>query len=231
MKYVLVHGAWHGGWCWREVARRLRSQGHDVYTPTLTGLGERAHLLARSNDLSLHIKDVLNVIKCEELEEVVLVGHSYAGMIITALADRLPSVVGSLIYVDAYIPQDGQSMLDLRPAQANEVLMERVRKLGDGWRMPPLTAEELGIELAEDRAWVNRRATPMALACYTEKIALSGSAGAHLPRIYIRTSYANASFERWYEEAERDENWKAYRLDGGHNPMIDRPESLVALLV
>ena len=111
--FVLVHGSWHGGWCWRRVTDRLERRGHKVYTPTLTGLGERVHLLTASVDLNTHITDVVNVIKFEDLKDIVLVGHSYAGCVISGVAEQMLPSIASIVFVDAFLPEDGQRMLDL----------------------------------------------------------------------------------------------------------------------
>jgi pimeloyl-ACP methyl ester carboxylesterase len=114
---VLVHGAWHGGWCWKRVAPKLRAAGHDVFTPTLTGVGERVHLAGLGVNLDTHITDVLNVLEVEELSDVVLVGHSYAGMVVTGVADRVGGKLRSLIYLDAFVPGDGRNMIDYVAAE------------------------------------------------------------------------------------------------------------------
>jgi len=115
--FVLADGAWHGGWCWRRVASLLRAAGHGVYTPTLTGLGERAHLVGRHVDLDTHIADVRGVLQCEELSNVVLCGHSYGGMVISGVAESAPNALRSLVYLDAFVPADGQCLLDFIPAE------------------------------------------------------------------------------------------------------------------
>src|SRR5690348_13524991 len=129
---VLVHGGWIGGWCWQRVTPLLVAARHRVYTPTLTGLGERAHLLTQEIDLSTHIQDVVGLIECEELENVVLVGQSYAGMVITGVADRMAARLSRLVYLDAFVPQDGQCLADLVPAEVMANLQEGARKAGDG---------------------------------------------------------------------------------------------------
>ena len=116
--YVLVHGAWHGGWCWNRVAPLLRDKGHDVYTPTLTGLGERVHLATPEVDLSTHVTDVVNVIEFEDLRNVVLMGHSYGGQVITGVAGAIPERIGQLVYLDASLPNDGESLSQLARASA-----------------------------------------------------------------------------------------------------------------
>lgn len=126
--FVLVHGAWSGGWCYHKVAARLRAQGHSVFTPTLTGQGERAHLRAGNVNLSLHIEDILNVIHYEGLRGIILAGHSYGGMVITGVADRAADQIGALAYLDAFLPEDGQSLFDINiPANSRRFIAEAVR--------------------------------------------------------------------------------------------------------
>ncbi|MCZ7597771.1 MAG: alpha/beta hydrolase [Gammaproteobacteria bacterium] len=152
---VLVHGARHGGWCWRRVRAMLCARGHVVFTPTLTGLGERVHLRRRGDDLDLHVKDIVNVIEYEDLRDAVLCGHSYAGMVITGVADRLAERLAALVYVDAYVPDDGQSVFDLRPAGMTAALLQQVDEEGDGWLMPPTSAAAFraGSEADPGRGW------------------------------------------------------------------------------
>src|SRR5258705_1716413 len=129
--YVLVHGAWHGGWCWKRVAPALRAAGHEVYTPTLTGLGERAHLANPAIDLATHISDVVNLLEAEELNEVVLLGHSYGGMVVTGVADRAPARLRRVIYLDAFLPEDGKSLLDyLHPDRRSIINRSEERRVG-----------------------------------------------------------------------------------------------------
>src|SRR5215471_17762390 len=134
--YVLVHGAWHGGWCWRKVRDALERSGAEVYTPTLTGLGERAHLASKDIGLDTHVADVLGVLEGEDLSEVVLVGHSYSGMVVTAVADRAADRVARLVYLDAVVPNDGQCLYDRAPPQVRTSWEEQARVGGEGWRVP-----------------------------------------------------------------------------------------------
>jgi pimeloyl-ACP methyl ester carboxylesterase len=135
--FVLVAGAGDGGWAWHDVIAPLRAAGHAVYPVTLTGLGERAHLARPDIDLTTHTQDVLGVLRCEELREVVLVGHSYGGMVITGVADRAPERLASLVYVDALIPENGQSVADLLGQEALDPVLAMVETAGEGWRSPP----------------------------------------------------------------------------------------------
>src|ERR1700689_4112235 len=138
--FVLVHGAWHGGWCWKRVRRSLQAQGHEVFTPTLTGVADRSHLLSREVNLETHITDVTNLILWEELSDVVLCGHSYGGPVISGVADRIPDRIGALGYLDAFVLQNGQSVHDVLPAEQKNAQIEGVRQMGDEWKVPPIPA-------------------------------------------------------------------------------------------
>ena len=140
MTYVLVPPAWHGGWCWKKVKPLLQERGHDVYTPTLTGLGERSHLAHQEIGLDIHIHDIVNVLKYEDLSGVILVGHSSSGMVITGVADRVPELLSHLVYVDAFVPEDGQSMWDIIPPDRRPAMEALVKTEGNGWLLPRFAA-------------------------------------------------------------------------------------------
>src|ERR1700745_1867550 len=149
-KFVLVHGAWHGGWCWAKVARLLRDAGHDVYTPTLTGLGERAHLARPDVDLELHIQDIVSMLEAEELRGVTLVGHSYGGMVLSGVAARAGAGrLVQLVYLDARVPEAGKALLDYLGPRA-EAMRETVRTQGEGWKVPPFPPERFGVTSQRD---------------------------------------------------------------------------------
>jgi len=149
-EFVLVHGGWQGGWSWRRVVPHLRASGHEVFTPTLSGLGERAHLLGCVARLDTHVKDVLGVIEYEDLEEVVLVGHSYAGVVISSVAEVVADKLFHLVYLDAWVPTDGQGMFDLMPPERREGYREAARVSSEGISIPPLPIEAFGIADEED---------------------------------------------------------------------------------
>jgi len=184
--FVLVHGAWHGGWCWARVARLLRDAGHDVFTPTLTGLGERAHLARPEIDLAHHVQDVLAVLEAEELKSVTLCGHSYGGMVVTGVAARAAARVAHLVYLDAFVPAPGQAMLDLIAPERAAAMREAARTEGEGWRVPPWKPEHYGVTSARDIEWLARRLTPHPLrtleqpaeAGWERRPALAETAGA-----------------------------------------------------
>jgi pimeloyl-ACP methyl ester carboxylesterase len=168
--FVLVHGAWHGGWSWQRVARRLEEAGHRAITPTLTGLGERAHLASRQVNLAMHIEDVVATMRYEDVRDVVLVGHSYAGMVITGVGAQQFDRVSQLVYYDAFLPDDGQSALDLLPPDIGRHFTESAERDGDGWLMPERPLEPLGVHSAEAKAWLAPRMVPHPLATYTDKL-------------------------------------------------------------
>src|SRR5471032_971199 len=185
--FVLVHGAWHGGWCWKRVARRLREAGHAVHTPTLTGLGERAHLLNRQIDLETHIEDVLGLLRAEQLGDIVLCGHSYGGMVITGVADRAADRVAGVVYLDAYVPADGESLSALQLPERRAALRAAVAEHGWGWLMPPTPAAAFAVNEA-DRAWVDRQCVPHPFACFEQPIRLTGAGAAIAKRTYIHAA-------------------------------------------
>lgn len=139
--FILVHGAWHGGWCWRDVAKRLRAAGHDVFTPTLTGLGERVHLRTPETGLSVHIQDVVNVLEAEELSNVVLCGHSYGGMVISGAAAKAGQYLSALVYLEGFVPTDGDCTFDLMAPESRGVFEKIAQNEGEGWLMTPLKAK------------------------------------------------------------------------------------------
>jgi pimeloyl-ACP methyl ester carboxylesterase len=170
--FVLVHGAWHGGWCWLRVADRLRGGGHTVFTPTLTGLGERSHLLRAGIDLKTHIVDVVNVMKWEGLSDVVLCGHSYGGFVISGVAEQMAPAIRSIVFLDAFVPRNGECVLDLTGAAVQEGVRNALQR-GD-IVIPPRPAEAFGVNPA-DRAWVDRLCVGQPIGTFTDKIALTGA--------------------------------------------------------
>lgn len=214
--YVLVHGGWAGGWIWREIASNLRANGHEVYTPTLTGLGERAHLLNTETDLNTHIQDILAVLEYEDLYDVVLVGHSYSGMVITGVAERAPERLAHLVYLDAYVPEDGESCMDLLGPEFSQWINDRARTMGDGWRIPPPEIDKL---------------TDHPLKADTQRLDVKNPAAAAIRHTYIRCT--DTSFGNLPQAAERArrKGWKYLALNTGHLPMQTAPNELTDLLL
>jgi pimeloyl-ACP methyl ester carboxylesterase len=229
--FVLVHGAWHGSWCWKRVRQRLQSAGHDVHTPTLSGVGERSHLLSPDITLETHIRDVENLIRWEELDDIILVGHSYAGMIVTAVADRMPERIRSLVYLDAFVPQDGQSLVDLLPDSNKAVMLEGTRVDGEGWKVPPIPAEVFAVNEA-DRDWVDRQCTVQALASFEEPVRLRGGIDRIARITYVLASRfdQDSPFPPFLELAKR-RGWRTDGMACGHDVMLDMPDEVTRLLI
>jgi pimeloyl-ACP methyl ester carboxylesterase len=228
--YVLVHGAWHGSWCWKRVRRALQALGHEVFTPTLTGVGERSHLLSPQVNLDTHIDDVVNLIRWEELTDVVLCGHSYGGCVISGVADRIPDRIGALVYLDAFVLENGQSLHDTLPAEARDKQREDAQRLGEGWKQPPISAEEFNVN-ANDRAWVNRQCTMHPLATQQQPIHLTGEIDRVRNVTFILANgWTRSPFRQFYDQAKA-KGWKTHIMICGHDAMLDQPEELTRLLL
>jgi len=228
LTFVLVHGAWHGGWCWKKVAPLLRADGHQVYTPTLTGLGERRHLASPQVNLSTHIQDVVALLEFEDLHDVVLVGHSYAGFVIAGVTAQARARLGHLIFLDAFLPEDGKRMTDyFNPEGLNDV----VQRQGGGWRLPlPFPLAELGVDNPADVAWATPRITDQPFATFTETLKLPADSFVGLRSSYIRTTNGEP-FEPQATRATAAGFNVSAMTDAGHMVMITRPRELVTRLV
>jgi pimeloyl-ACP methyl ester carboxylesterase len=225
--FVLVHGAWHGAWCWRRVARMLRRDGHEVFTPTLTGLGERSHLLAPGIDLDTHILDVVNEMKWQQLKDVVLVGHSYAGMVISGVAERMVKAIAAFVMLDAFFPENGEALIDLAVPAVREGFLAAAQR--GATAVPPRSAAAFNVNEA-DRALVDAQCTPQPLQCVLQKLTLSGARERIANRVYIRAAgYASESFDRGLAKA-RAHGWRTYEVPCGHDVMLDMPDRLAAIL-
>lgn len=228
---VLVHGSWHGGWCWSRVGPYLAEAGFEVHAPSLTGHGDRSHLVSPSVGLSTHIEDVANLILWNDLTDVVLCGHSYGGMVISGVADRLAARIAALVYIDAHVPRDGQSMMDLVTAEVRERLRRRAGEEGFGWLMPPTAAEFFGTTDAADRAWIDRMCTPMPLKCYEEAVALSGEWDKVPRKLYLRmVEHRRPYFDAAADARRGKPGWTVVELPAAHNVMITHPELLASAL-
>lgn len=215
--FVLVHGAWMGGWGYKPVARRLREAGHEVHTPTLTGLGERTHLASPAITLSTHIQDVVNVFDYENIERAVLVGHSYGGMVVTGVASKLADRLSSLVYLDAFLPEDGEALWDIAPSEAR-------RHYIDGQRETPgLVAPLPGIA-------TGRRLSLHPLLTLLEPVQVTDAVQA-LPRTYIYASREPAGFTRFYDKVKDDPAWRVHTIATSHLVMADDPDGLTTLLL
>jgi pimeloyl-ACP methyl ester carboxylesterase len=228
--FVLVHGAWHGGWCWRRVAPLLRRAGHEVVTPSLTGLGDRAHLSHPGIDLDTHIQDILMLIDMEDLDDIVLVGHSYAGMVVTGVADRVPSRIGSLVYLDAFVPENGKAQMDY-------MLPERavpVRKEGEETGMVnPLPLALFGVTKPDDVAWASRHIVSHPYQTMAQPIKLTGqTTPGQLRKTFIYcSSPASGAFDQFAQKLRNDSGWQFFEMKTGHDAMIIDPEGLAKILL
>ena len=224
--FVLVHGSFHGGWRWQKVARLLRESVHEVHTPTMTGLGERSHLATRQAGLDLHIQDIINVLEFEDLHDVVLVGHSYAGLVITGVAEYMPQRVRRLVYLDAITPNEGQSAFDLMPGTEG-LWTQRAVAQGDGWLVPAMSPEMMGITNRTDAAWAQSRLRPMPLLTHQQRYHVSSPAALKVPRTYIQCT--EFGFQATAREAQKL-GWDYFQIESGHDAMITKPKELVEIL-
>jgi len=227
--FVLVHGAWHGGWCWRRVADRLRAGGHLVFTPTLTGLGERSHLLRPGLDLDVHIADVINMIKWERLSDVVLCGHSYGGFVISGVAERVADLIRSIVFLDAFLPNNGDAIEDITGPAVKDAIRAAVKGGDPG--VPSRPAAAFGVNEA-DQAWVDALCVPQPIGTFTSPIRLTGARERIARKTYIRAkSYANPAFDRAFAAVQSDRSWRSYEVPCGHDVMVDMPDRLSELLL
>jgi pimeloyl-ACP methyl ester carboxylesterase len=219
--FVLVHGAWHGGWCWRRVTDRLTANGHYAVAPTLSGVGERSHLASDAITLSTQIDDVVNEIKWKDLDHVVLVGHSYGGMVITGVAERMRERIAAIVYLDAVVPSDGQSFPMLRGATAAALPVPTVPA-------PPAAYFKVN---EKDLAWVASKVTPHPTRCFTDPLRVSGAYQTIPKEVYIRApAFPQPAFDAAYERCRADSAWKTFEISGGHDVMLDQPTELVTIL-
>jgi pimeloyl-ACP methyl ester carboxylesterase len=228
--FVLVHGAWHGGWCWARVARLLLDAGHTVHTPSLTGLGDRAHLAKPEIDLAAHIEDVVAVLETEELNGVTLVGHSYAGMVITGVAARVARRLASLVYLDAFVPAEGKSLLDHLPAERAAGVRQAAQEHGEGWRVPPFPPERFGVTSQRDRDWLTRRLVPQPLRTLEQPLPAAG--GDKPRRTYIYCAQpAMGPFGQFAERLRDDRKWTFHELKTGHDAMVTAAGDVARILL
>ena len=231
--YILVHGGGHGGWCFRRVAQRLRAAGHDVHTPTMTGLGERSHLLDSRVDLSLHIQDIVSVLHYEDVLDAILVGHSYGGMVITGVADRSADRVGKLVYLDAANPKNGESLVDVAGPT-----LELARPAGmviDGMELVLLPSAEAGmfygVNDPEDLAWMADRLAPHPWRCFEEKLVLLHEADySKIPQYHVVCTSTLATRDRVLMEDARLAG-RLWDIDTGHDLMITEPQQVAEALL
>ena len=229
--YVLIHGAFHGGWCWKRVAQILRNAGHEVYTPTLTGLGERAHSLSPEISLDTHVQDVLGLLEFEDLHDVILVGHSYGGMVITVVAEKCPERLANLVFLDAFVPGNGQSLIELFPPEMAARLGEQARLEGEGYRLPSSPIEIFGATKTEDLAWVKPRLTAQPFKTYLDPVQISNLKAAKVAHTYIYCQHPHSLLEQFIQNIRQNKSWQFFEITAGHDAMIVEPEQVSNVLL
>jgi pimeloyl-ACP methyl ester carboxylesterase len=227
--FVLVHGAWHGGWVWDRVIPVLRDWGHEVHTPTLTGLSERAHLLSPQVGLDTHIEDLVRLLDVLDLTDVVLVGHSYAGQLVSAVADRRPERIARRVYLDAFVGEDGETAVSLQPETVAHHWAESAAEQGFGWLVPVRRLEVLGVTEQADVDWLTPRLTPHPWKTYTDPLRLTG-AGDDVPAAFIECVSWMRVFRSQADRA-RARGWPVHELDTGHEAMVTAPKALADVLL
>jgi len=224
---VLAHGAWSAAWGWKKMRPLFRAAGIEFFSPTYTGLGERAHLARPDIDLSTHVQDVLAVLDVEDLRDVTLIGHSYGGMVATGVADASDRLA-RVIYLDAFAPRDGQSLFDLVGPKTEAAMRDGANKTGEGWKIPPINPP--ADTSPEDLAWTAPRRRPQPIKTFEQKLKLTRPAT--LPRhyIYARKNAPGDVFRQFADRARREAGWTYHEIDASHNPHITCPDVLMALL-
>ncbi len=235
--FVLVHGAWHGGWCWRRVADVLMARGHRVFAPSLTGLGDRAHLFSKEISVQTHVEDILAVIEAEELSDCVLVGHSYGGFVISGVADTLRDRVARYVYLDAGVPLDMSpgasfSWSEKDTPEAREARLKSAREQGHGVALPAPPLSAFGVTEPSDVAWLQRHLRPMPLRTYVGTFTFKGSGSKGLKRTYIASNKPPyASHVPIYNRIRGDNSWSFMTIEAGHDSMVTAPGEVASLLM
>jgi pimeloyl-ACP methyl ester carboxylesterase len=231
--FVLIHGAWHGGWCWRPVADILVAKGHRVFAPSLTGLADRSHLLSASINLDTHIMDIVNLFKWEDIEDSVLVGHSYGGWPISGATEKLEGKISSIVYVDAFLPQNGERGMDFTSEGFRKALQEAIAKGEAGRSVPPVAAFKILDKKNAD--WVAAKMTPQPTGLATTAVVLTGVREKIAKKTYIRAlAYPQPHFDAYLAKCKADKSWRTFEFqpsDAGHDVMVDAPQRLAEILM
>ena len=241
--FVLVHGGWHGGWCWQKVIPFLEAAGHEVYAPTLTGLAERASELSPDVGLDTHIQDIVGLLEEKNLHGVILVGHSYSAMVITGVVDQVPERIAHLVYLDTFVPRDGESMADIAP-MVIRLLRKQAQAHGDGWRVDPQQKRPFGVKgiygvtIEPDLSWVRSKVTPQPLKTFEQPLHLKNPAIVSAkPRTHIDCTGGGFFFSLMRHILARralpprEAGWRLRQLPTGHDAMITMPRELADVLL
>lgn len=229
--FVLVHGAWHGGWCWEKVSEKLSAEGNLVYTPTLSGMGENKNTLDSTINLNTHINDIVNLIVKKDLHHVILVGHSYAGVVISGVADRIPERLEKLVYLDALLVENGQSVFSVNPKESQDSFTKTAMDFDKGLSIPAPPSSWFGLTDSIAVKLTNDRLTSQPFKTFTQPLVLKYPYGNHLPLIYIACRNPElAVLEQYARKTRKSKAWKYYELNTGHDAMISMPAELTTLL-
>lgn len=231
MTFVLVHGASHGAWCWRRVATRLRAAGHDVFVPTMTGVGERAHLLTPAVGLATMVQDVVAVLEAEELTDVVLVGHSFGALVALWVADRVPDRLREVVLLDGVVTDAGRRGFDIFPPEVEAQRVANANRLGAGIGIPPATAAQYGVLDPDDAAWLERHLTLHPLRSYQDALAVTHPLGNGLPVRYLLCTDPPYPAIHGSHEVVRRHGWPITEVATGHDAMVSAPDLVVAELL
>lgn len=229
--YVLVHGAFHGGWCWSEVADILRAKGYKVFTPTFTGVGERAHLISQQVDLNTFITDIKAVIENEELQNVILVGHSFGGTVISGVIDQMPERIAGAIYLDAPMGMNGKSVFDGAPADVRKARTDAAINVKGTMAIAPPSSTAFGLSVPAQVAWVDRRMTPMPFKSYETPLILKGKVGGQIPKKFIHAVQPVLPNIVPSAKYAKENGWDYSEIATGHDAMVSMPKETAALLL
>ncbi|MCX2481536.1 alpha/beta fold hydrolase [Pedobacter sp. MC2016-15] len=229
--FVLVHGAFHGGWCWQRVSRELKAKGDSVYTPTLSGLAEKKSQLTDKIDLNTHINDIVDFMVSKDLHNVILVGHSYAGAVIAGVADRIPERLSQLVFLDAMLVKNGQSALDVSPDDIRVYFIKASNDNDQGLSIPFFTSDFFGVTEVADMKWVNQQLTNQPFRTFSQALILKNPYGNHLPLTYIACTQPELrAIQQFADTAKSSRGWKYLELKTGHDAMITEPVKLSEML-
>jgi pimeloyl-ACP methyl ester carboxylesterase len=229
--FLLIHGAWHGGWVWNEISEILNYQGYSVSTPTLTGLGEKKHLLSSKITIDTFIEDVVNHIIFENLNNIILVGHSFAGSVISGVADKLKDRIQKLIYFDAVILKDGQKPFDIAPKELVKQRIELAKRFGNSISIPAPSADAFGVFDVKKSLLLEEKLTPHPLSSYQSKLKIKNEIGNGIPLFYI---FCNDPVYKSLESSRkvvRKLKWPIFELNAGHDAMLTHPKETLNLLM
>lgn len=229
--FVLIHGAWHGGWCWRDVKVLLESSGHRVLTPTMVGLAERADLISKDLTLDFLIDDIANTFEVEDVQDAIVVGHSFGGSMISGVTERAPERITQLVYLDAAVLTNGESMFDCQPKELVEERLRAARESSGGLSLPTPDCEKLGILDAAQCAYVQQHLTPHPLGTYTSPLNLKRAPGDGFPCTYIPCVDPDYTPLNWSRDRARAFGWPIIPIATGHDAMISAPDELAQILL